>query len=107
MRKGKFTLEDFLKQLRFMKKLGSLENIIKMLPGGDNALKQLDIEKREKEFKRMEGMVCAMTKKERLNPSILNASRRRRIAAGSGVTVTELDTMLDKFFQMQTKKSFF
>ena len=102
MRKGEFTLEDFLEQLRAMKKLGSLENIVKMLPGGGEALKQMDINKQEKEFKRMEGMVCAMTKKERLNPTLLNASRRRRIAAGSGVTVTELNTMLNKFFQMQT-----
>lgn len=102
MRKGEFTLEDFLEQLRAMKKLGSLESIVKMLPGGSDALKQMDVNKQEKEFKRMEGMVCAMTKKERLNPVILNASRRRRIAAGSGVTVTELNTMLNKFFQMQT-----
>src|ERR1700761_8590393 len=102
MRKGEFTLEDFLEQLRAMKKLGSLESIVKMLPGGGEALKQMDVNKQEKEFKRMEGMVCAMTKKERLAPAILNASRRRRIAAGSGVTVTELNTMLNKFFQMQT-----
>jgi signal recognition particle subunit SRP54 len=102
MRKGQFTLDDFLEQLRAMKKLGSLESIVKMLPGGSDALKQMDIDKQEKEFKRMEGMVCSMTKKERLNPAILNASRRRRIAAGSGVTVTELNTMLNKFFQMQT-----
>jgi signal recognition particle subunit SRP54 len=102
MRRGEFTLEDFLEQLRAMKKLGSLESIVKMLPGGGEALKQMDINKQEKEFKRMEGMVCAMTKKERANPVILNASRRRRIAAGSGVTVTELNTMLNKFFQMQT-----
>lgn len=102
MRKGEFSLEDFLEQLRAMKKLGSMESILKMLPGGSEALKQIDINKQEKEFKRMEGMVCAMTKKERLNPVILNASRRRRIAAGSGVTVTELNTMLNKFFQMQT-----
>lgn len=102
MRKGEFTLEDFLEQLRAMKKLGSLESIVKMLPGGGDALKQIDINKQEKEFKRMEGMVCAMTPKERLTPAILNASRRRRIAAGSGVTVTELNTMLNKFFQMQT-----
>jgi len=61
----------------------------------------VDIGKQEKEFKRMEGMVCAMTPKERKIPAILNASRRRRIAAGSGVTVTELNTMLNKFFQMQ------
>jgi signal recognition particle subunit SRP54 len=102
MRKGEFTLEDFLEQLRAMKKLGSLENIMKMLPGGSEALKQVDINKQEGEFRRMEGIVCAMTKKERLNPVILNASRRRRIATGSGVTVTEVNTMLNKFFQMQT-----
>lgn len=101
MRKGEFTLEDFLEQLRAMKKLGSLESLMKMLPGGSEALKQVDINKQEKEFKRMEGMVCAMTTKERLNPAILNASRRKRIAAGSGVSVTELNTMLNKFFQMQ------
>jgi len=102
MRRGEFTLEDFLEQLRAMKKLGSLESVMKMLPGGSEALKQVDIGKQEKEFKRMEGMVCAMTPKERKNPALLNASRRRRIAAGSGVTVTELNTMLNKFFQMQT-----
>jgi signal recognition particle subunit SRP54 len=102
MRKGEFSLEDFLEQLRAMKKLGSLESIVKMLPGGSDALKQMDVGKQEKEFKRMEGMVCAMTLKERRNPVILNASRRRRIAAGSGVSVTELNTMLNKFFQMQT-----
>lgn len=101
MRKGEFTLEDFLEQLRAMKKLGSLENIMKMLPGGAEALKQVDINKQEQEFKRMEGMVCSMTRKERLTPQILNAGRRRRIAAGSGVSVTELNTMLNKFFQMQ------
>ena len=102
MRKGEFSLEDFLEQLRAMKKLGSLESIVKMLPGGSDALKQMDVGKQEKEFKRMEGMVCAMTLKERRNPVILNASRRRRIAVGSGVSVTELNTMLNKFFQMQT-----
>jgi len=101
MRKGEFTLEDFLEQLRAMKKLGSLESVMKMLPGGAEALKQVDIGKQEKEFKRMEGMVCAMTPKERKNPVILNAKRRVRIAKGSGVSVTELNTMLNKFFQMQ------
>jgi signal recognition particle subunit SRP54 len=102
MRKGQFTLEDFLEQLRAMKKLGSLESVLKMMPGGGDALKQMDIGKQEKEFKRMEGIVCAMTLKERRNPVILNAKRRQRIAAGSGVSVTELNTMLNKFFQMQT-----
>src|ERR1700722_14720964 len=101
MRKGEFTLDDFLEQLRAMKKLGSLESIVKMLPGGGDALKKMDINKQEKEFRRMEGMVCAMTIKERRSPVILNASRRRRIATGSGGRVTELNTMLNKFFQMQ------
>ncbi len=101
MRKGQFTLEDFLEQLRAMKKLGSLESVMKLLPGGTEALKQVDLSKQEKEFKRMEGMICAMTPQERKNPALLNASRRRRIAAGSGVSVTELNTMLNKFFQMQ------
>jgi signal recognition particle subunit SRP54 len=102
MRKGQFTLEDFLEQLRAMKKLGSLESVVGMLPGGAEVLKQQgDLSKQEKEFKRMEGMICGMTQQERKNPALLNASRRRRIAAGSGVSVTELNTMLNKFGQMQ------
>ncbi|MGA2278719.1 MAG: signal recognition particle protein [Verrucomicrobiota bacterium] len=101
MRKGQFTLEDFLEQLRQMKKLGSLESIVGMLPGGAEALKQTDISKQEKEFQRMEAMICGMTPKERQNPAILNAKRRVRIAKGSGVSVTELNTMLNKFGQMQ------
>jgi signal recognition particle subunit SRP54 len=102
MRKGQFTLEDFLEQLRQMKKLGSLESIVGMLPGGAEMLKQQgDLSKQEKEFKHMEAMICGMTPKERQNPAILNAKRRVRIAKGSGVSVTELNTMLNKFGQMQ------
>ena len=102
MRKGQFTLEDFLEQLRQMKKLGSLESIVGMLPGGAEMLKQQgDLSKQEKEFKRMEAMICGMTPKERQNPAILNAKRRIRIAKGSGVSVTEINTMLNKFSQMQ------
>jgi signal recognition particle subunit SRP54 len=101
MRKGEFTLEDFLEQLRQMKKLGPLDSIMKMLPGGAEALKQVDIGKQEREFKHMEAMICGMTPKERATPQILNAKRRQRIAKGSGVTVTELNTMLNKFAQMQ------
>jgi signal recognition particle subunit SRP54 len=101
MRKGQFTLEDFLEQLRGMKKLGSLESIVGMLPGGSDMLKGADLEKQEKEFKHMEAMICSMTPKERRTPQILNASRRIRIAKGSGVTVSQLNTMLNKFGQMQ------
>src|SRR5712675_527383 len=74
MRKGQFTLEDFLDQLRQMKKLGPLESLIGLLPGGAEMLKQQgDLSKQEKEFRRMEGMVCAMTPQERRSPQILNA----------------------------------
>jgi signal recognition particle subunit SRP54 len=102
MRKGQFTLEDFLEQLRAMKKLGSLESIVGMLPGGAEMLKQQgDLSKQEREFKRMEAMICGMTIQERKSPQILNAKRRVRIAKGSGVSVTELNTMLNKFGEMQ------
>ncbi len=101
MRKGQFTLEDFLEQLRGMKKLGSLESIVGMLPGGSEMLKTADLSKSEKEFKRMEGMICAMTPKERQHPQILNARRRQRIAKGSGVQVSDLNNLLNRFGQMQ------
>src|SRR5256885_6458993 len=101
MRKGEFTLEDFLEQLRQMKKLGPLENLVGMLPGGSEMMKGADVSKSEKEFRRMEGMICAMTPQERRNPQILNARRRQRIAKGSGVSVAELNTLLNRFGQMQ------
>lgn len=101
MRKGQFTLEDFLEQLRQMKKIGSLESIVGMLPGGAEMLKDADMSKQEKEFRRMEAMICGMTPMERRSPQILNAKRRVRIAKGSGVSVAELNTMLNKFGQMQ------
>src|SRR5213596_2988246 len=101
MRKGQFTLEDFLDQLRQMKKLGPLENLIGMLPGGAEALRSADLSKSEKQVGRMEAMICAMTPKERRNPQILNARRRQRIAKGSGVSVAELNTLLNRFGDMQ------
>jgi signal recognition particle subunit SRP54 len=101
MRKGQFTLEDFLDQLRQMKKLGSLESIVGMLPGGSDMLKGADLGKQEKEFVHMEAMICSMTPQERRQPQILNAKRRIRIAKGSGVKVSDLNTMLNKFGQMQ------
>lgn len=102
MRKGQFTLEDFLDQLRQMKKMGSLESLVGLLPGGSEMIKGADLSKSEKEFRRMEGMICAMTLKERRSPQLLNAKRRQRIAKGSGVSVAEVNSMLQRFNQMQT-----
>ena len=101
MRKGQFTLEDFLEQLRQMKKLGPLDQLVGMLPGGSQMLQGADMSKSENELRRMEGMICAMTPKERNTPAILNASRRKRIARGSGVSVAELNTLLNRFNEMQ------
>jgi signal recognition particle subunit SRP54 len=101
MRKGQFTLEDFLDQLRQMKKLGSLESLVGMLPGGSEMLKNADMSKSEKEFRRMEGIICSMTIKERKTPQLLNAKRRQRIAKGSGTSVAEVNNLLNRFSQMQ------
>jgi signal recognition particle subunit SRP54 len=101
MRKGQFTLEDFLDQLRQMKKLGSLESVVNLLPGGTEMVKNADFSKSEKEFRRMEGIICAMTLKERRTPQLLNARRRQRIAKGSGTSVAEVNNLLNRFSQMQ------
>jgi len=101
VRKGQFTLADFREQLRQMRKLGPLENIVGMLPGGANMLQGANLSRSEKEFIHMDAMICSMTPLEREKPQVLNASRRKRIAKGAGVTVTELNNMLNKFGQLQ------
>ncbi len=101
MRKGQFTLQDFLDQLRAMKRLGPLEDLVSLLPNGDQLIKGADLKQGEREFRRMEGIVCAMTPKERNNPALLNAKRRQRIAKGSGVSVTEVNNVLRRFDEMR------
>lgn len=101
IRKGQFTLEDFLDQLRQMKKMGPLESIVGMLPGGSDMVKGADLGKSEKEFRQMEAIICGMTPQERRHPQILNAKRRQRIAKGSGVKVVAVNNMLNRFSQMQ------
>jgi signal recognition particle subunit SRP54 len=101
MRKGQFSLEDFLEQLRQMKRLGPLESIVRLLPGGADMMQGADLSKSEREFRHMEAMICAMTPQERRQPQILNARRRLRIAKGSGVEVSELNNLLNRFSQMQ------
>ena len=101
MRKGHFTLEDFLSQLREMKKLGPLEDVVKLLPGGSEMVKGADLSKSERDFRRMEGILCSMTPKERLHPEILNGRRRQRIARGSGVNVAEVNNVLRRFDEMR------
>lgn len=95
---GAFDLNDFLQQLRQMKKLGSLRDVIRLLPGAERALPEgLPQDAFDRDLKRMEAILCSMTPKERRNPDILNASRKRRIAAGSGTRVQDINDLLRNF----------
>ena len=99
-RKGlsnKLTLEDFLDQMQSMKKMGGLKSMLKMLPGMGN--KDLDVD--DDAMKKPEAIIRSMTPKERRDPSILNASRRKRIAAGSGTTVQDVNALIRQFEQAQ------
>ena len=102
MMKGQFTLEDFLDQLKQMKKMGPLSQIMDMMPGQlGAAAKQIDPKDVEKNFKMTEAIIHSMTAKERRDPDLLNASRRRRIAAGSGVEVQDVNRLMKQFREMQ------
>jgi signal recognition particle subunit SRP54 len=100
MQAGKMDLDDFLSQLRQIKKLGPLENLIKLLPGARKmGLNNISVD--PKEFARLEAIISSMTLKERRNPDIIKASRKQRIANGSGTTVQEVNRLLTQFEQMQ------
>lgn len=99
LKKQSFDLDDYLSQLRQMKKMGSFSSILKMIPGF-SAMKDVKID--DKEFVRIEAMICSMTKEERRNPKVLNGSRRLRIAKGSGTTVEQLNKFM-KSFEMTQK----
>ncbi len=92
---ARFTLEDFLVQMREMRKLGPLQDLLAMLPGGRNALKDLEIDDRA--LVRAEAIISSMTLEERRNPAIIDGSRRRRIARGSGTTTADVNALLREF----------
>ena len=99
LRKQEFDLDDYLAQLRQIKKMGSFSSILKMIPGMN---KLGDVKVDDNEFVKIEAMICSMTKKERRNPKILNGSRRQRIATGSGTTVQDINKFM-KSFEMTQK----
>ena len=99
LRKKEFDLDDYLTQLRQVKKMGSFSSLLKMMPGMAN-IKDLKVD--DKEFVRIEAMICSMTKEEKRNPKLLNASRRIRIAKGSGTTVQQINQFM-KSFEMTQK----
>jgi len=95
---GELTLEDFLNQMLMIRKMGPIANLLKMLPGGSQMSAMADMID-EKQLDRVQAIIRGMTPLERNNPKILNASRRRRIANGSGVTVMEVNQLIERFFE--------
>lgn len=95
---GELTLEDFLNQMLMLRKMGPIGNLLKMLPGGKQ-MQQLAEMVDEKQLDRIQAIIRGMTPAEREDPKILNASRRKRIAAGSGVTVQDVNQLVDRFFE--------
>ena len=104
MRTNAFTLEDYLEQMKQLNKMGSITDVLKMIPGVGSKIKDVDIdeEKVMKAQKKNEAIILSMTRMERRNPDILNASRKRRIAAGSGTTVQEVNLLLKQFDQAKS-----
>ncbi|MGH2923596.1 MAG: signal recognition particle protein, partial [Solirubrobacterales bacterium] len=100
IRKQQFTLEDFLAQLRQVRGMGPLGNLMKMVPGMGKAMQGMgDID--ERELDRIEAIILSMTPAERANPDLINGSRRKRIATGSGTTVQAVNRLVKQFGQMR------
>ena len=100
MKSGKLDLEDFLSQMKQIKKLGPLEKLIKLIPGASKmGLNNVQID--QKQLDRIEAIILSMTKKEREHPEIIKASRKTRIAKGSGTSVQEVNKLLTQFEQMK------
>ena len=100
LRENSFTLEDYLEQFESMKKMGGLRSVMSMLPGVSGKIKEGDLD--EAKMERTKAIILSMTKKEREDPVIINASRKRRIAAGSGTSVQEINQLLKQFDQVKT-----
>ncbi len=100
-KKEQFTFEDFLGQMRMIKKMGSISSLASMIPGLNKLAKQVDPEKQEREFTKLEAIILSMTLQERRNHEIIDGSRRRRIAKGSGTSVEDVNKLLKQFVEMR------
>lgn len=99
IRKNQFTFDDFLDQMKTIQKMGSIKDLLGMIPGMDKQLRNVNID--ENAFKRVQGIIHSMTKSERTNPKIINGSRRKRIAKGSGTKIQDVNKLLKQFQDMQ------
>ena len=96
--KNQFGFDDFLKQIQQVKKMGSMKDLMGMIPGAGKMMKDIDID--DDAFKGIEAIIHSMTPEERSNPSIINSSRKKRVAKGSGTSVQEVNQLLKQFTQM-------
>ncbi len=101
IQKQQFTLEEFQIQLQQIKKMGSMGSLLELIPGGKKLASQVDADKAEKELKRVDAIINSMTLQERRSPAILNGSRRRRIAQGSGTSVADVNRLMKQFLEMK------
>ncbi|HEU4345390.1 MAG TPA: signal recognition particle protein [Candidatus Binatia bacterium] len=99
--KQQFTLEEFQLQLQQIKKMGSVGSLLELIPGGKKLSAQVDADQAEQDLKRVEAIINSMTPEERRNPAVLNGNRRRRIAQGSGTTVTDVNRLMKQFMEMK------
>jgi signal recognition particle subunit SRP54 len=102
MRRQEFTLEDFLSQMKQVRKMGPLSNVLGMMPGMGKTMKQLrEVNMDERELDRLEAIILSMTPAERARPDLIDGSRRKRIARGSGTTVQAVNQLVKQFGQMR------
>lgn len=101
MKKNEFGLDDFLQQMGMIRRMGSISSLAGMIPGMNKLVKNIDPEAAEREMKHVEAIILSMTPRERRNPAIINGSRRKRIARGSGRTVEEVNRLLKQFTEMK------
>jgi signal recognition particle subunit SRP54 len=101
IQKQQFTLEEFQIQLQQIKKMGPMGSLLELIPGGKKLASQVDADKAEKELKRVDAIINSMTLQERRSPAILNGSRRRRIAQGSGTSVADVNRLMKQFLEMK------
>src|SRR3712207_121994 len=106
IRKQEFTLDDFLVQMKQVRKMGPLQNVLGMMPGMGKAMKQIrEVNMDERELDRLEAIIHSMTPAERANPALIDGSRRKRIAKGSGTTVQAVNQLVKQFGQMRKMMS--
>ena len=99
--KGQFNYDDFMEQMNQLQKLGGIAGILKMLPGMNKAMQGIDLEDSEKKMKQVKCIIQSMTFKERANPKLMNPSRKKRIASGAGVELSEVNKLVKQFEEMQ------